>query len=187
MKINFHHLQKCASCGLFCPDFMPIWRRECKLPHRDFCCLSCSICWVFSFGVKLWSLMKLKLSGLGLLLSWGACPLQVLCCLFFLRLLSVFSCLCIFPPASFYWAFGDLKRSWGSFWHGRKWDNHRKEMLSQSSPRQLWARSAVIFRALIPPGTWRYLYKKSVYNLYPYMAEGFQTIKVTKCWFLSVF
>lgn len=67
--------------------------------------------------------------------------------------------------------FADIEKSWGSCWHGRKWENHRKENLSQSCPRQPWTRSAVILRTLILPGTWSYLYKKSVYNLHPYM-EG---------------
>lgn len=64
----------------------------------------------FLFEVKLWSLLKLKFSGLGLLPSWDACPLQVLLLLAFLRLLSFLSCLHIFLLTSFPWTFLEISR-----------------------------------------------------------------------------
>lgn len=101
MKINSHYLEKCTSRALFCPDFMHIWWRECRLPLRIFVAFHAVYAGYFPIGVTLWSLLKLKFSGLGLVLLWDACPLQILLLLVFLRLLSFLSCLHIFSPTSF--------------------------------------------------------------------------------------
>ena len=110
----------------------------------------------FSFGVKLWSLLKLKFS----FMRWSTGPGR----------LKVLLLLAHYSPSLFPLdVFGDRKRSWGSCWHWRKYDNHKKRDAVPKC-RQPRARLAIILKAVTPPGTWGNLYKKSVYHLHPYLA-----------------